>query len=76
MDLSKSFDHSVLLIKLWIPGVNTRNLAWFVNDLDGKKNYIKITNYADAMKQDIKCGVPQGSIRGSLIIFITSKQSP
>ena len=70
IDLSKVFDtvdHSILLKKLKMYCVNTTNLAWFASYLNGRKQYIKITESADTLKKDIKCGVPQGSILGPLL---------
>ena len=32
-------------------GVNTSNLAWFASYLNSRKQYIKITECADAMKK-------------------------
>ena len=72
IDLSKAFDtvdHSILLKKLVMYGVNTTNLIWFASYLNGRKQYIKITEYTDTLKKDIKCGVPQGSILGPLLFL-------
>ena len=47
IDLSKAFgnvDHSILLKKLEMYGVNTTNLAWFASYLNGRKQYIKLLN--------------------------------
>ena len=51
-------------------GINTSNVACFGSYLNGKKQYIKITECGDTVKQDIKCGVPQGSILGSLLFLL------
>ena len=53
-DLSKAFDtvdRSILLKKLEIYGVNTTNLAWFTGQLNGRKQYIKITEPAETVKR-------------------------
>ena len=50
-------------------GVNSTNLSWFSSYLNGRKQYIKITECADTVKKDIKCGVLQGSILG-LLLFV------
>ena len=73
IDLSKAFDtvdHSILLKEIEMYGVNTRNLAWFASYLNGRKQYIKITESTDTLKKDIKCGVPQGSILGPLLFLL------
>ena len=35
-------------------GINTTNLAWFANNLNGRKRYIRITECADTVEKDIK----------------------
>ena len=55
-------DHSLLLKRLEMYFVNTTNRAWFSSYLYGRKQYLKITECADILKQDTKSGVPQGSI--------------
>ena len=60
IDLSKAFDtvdHSILLKNLEMYGVNTTNLTWFASYLNGRKQYIKITESADTLKKGIWCGV-------------------
>ena len=56
--------------------VNTTNLAWFASYLNGKKQYIKITESADTLKKDIKCGVPQGSLLGPLLLLLYVNDLP
>ena len=44
IDLSKAFDtadHSILLKKLEMYGVNTMNLDWLASYLNGRKQFIK-----------------------------------
>ena len=42
----------MLLKKLEMYGVNTTNLAWFASYLNGRKQYIKITESADTLRKD------------------------
>ena len=73
INLSKTFDtinHSILLKKNKKCSVKTTNLAWFASYLNGRKQYINITESADTLKKDLKCGVPQGSILGPLLFFL------
>ena len=56
--------------------VNTTNLAWFASYLNGKKQYIKITESADTLKKNIKCGVPQGSLLGPLLLLLYVNDLP
>ena len=57
-------------------GVNTTNLVWFASYLNGRKQYIKITESADTVKKDIKCGAPQDSILGPLLFLLYVNDIP
>ena len=57
-------------------GFNTTNLAWFASYLNGRKQYVKLTEFADTVKKDIRCGVPQGSILGPLLFLLYVNNLP
>ena len=44
--------------------------------LNGRKQYIKITESADTLKKDIKCGVLQGSLLGPLLLLLYVNDLP
>lgn len=80
MDLSKAFDsvnHELLLSKLQEKGVKNNSLNWFKSYLTNRKQFVQI-NHITKSNCEIKCnsnlnqiklGVPQGSILGPLLFL-------
>ena len=72
IDLRKAFDtvdHARLLSKLPIYGIKNKELCWFESYLFGRKQIVS----HDGALSEIKvtsCGVPQGSILGSLLFTL------
>ena len=46
-----------------------KNLSWLKSYLENRKQYLNYNNDVTNLAQ-IKCGVPQGSILGSLLLLI------
>ena len=71
IDLKKAFDtvdHKILLRKLNAYGIRGNMLKWFESYLSNRTQYVVF----DGEKSDtnnIKCGVPQGSILGPLLLI-------
>ena len=73
IDLRKAFDtvdHSVLLRKLELYGITDRNYAWTKSYLSNRLQYIQIDENSRNEFCVVKCGVPQGSILGSLLFLL------
>ena len=71
LDFPKAFDrvdHNILLIKLQYHGIRGIALDSFKSYLAGRKQYV-IYNGTSSSSKVIKCGVPQGSILGTLLIY-------
>ena len=71
-DISKAFDrvwHKGLLFKLKSIGINGKLLSWFENYLSNRKQRVLINNKYSEW-ENIKAGVPQGSILGPLLFLI------
>ena len=72
LDLSKAFDtvnHNILLEKPKAYGIQSENLKWFRSYLSNRKQFI-LYNDLKTEVRIVKCGVPQGSILGSLLFLV------
>ena len=72
IDLSKAFDtvdHGILLHKLKHYGVTDTNLKWFKSYLTNRQQAVVYEDIKTNLLE-IPCGVPQGSILGSLLFLI------
>ena len=72
LDFKKAFDtvdHSVLLQKLHYYSVRGTAHNWFTSYLDGRTQTTQI-NSKISSKQNLTCGVPQGSVLGPLLFLL------
>ena len=79
IDLSEAFDtvdHSLLLKKLKLYGITDKNLTWFESYLSNRKQYIEIGENSKTYLKYVTCGVPQGSILGSLLFLVYVNDLP
>ena len=72
LDFSKAFDtvdHKILIAKLENYGIKGINLLWFKSYQEDRKQFIQY-DISSTPYKSIICGVPQGSILGSLLFLI------
>ena len=62
--------NNILLEKSEINGIVGKNLQWFKNYLNNRKQCIQINNEEKRNLLLVKCDAPQGSILGSLLFLI------
>ena len=76
-DLKKAFNtnHSVLLKKMEHHGIRGIALNWFTCYLSNRKQYVSV-NLHTCEYLNISCGVPQGSVLGSLSFLIYINNLP
>ena len=72
LDFRKAFDtvdHHILLKKLKYYGIRGISNKWFASYLSNRKQFVSINGYK-SNPPDVKCGMPQGSILGTLLFLI------
>ena len=72
LDIQKAFDtvnHKILLDKLYKYGIRGNAYKWFESYLTNRKQFVLYNNVKSSLL-DVECGVPQGSIRGSILFLV------
>ena len=72
MDLSKAFDtidHDILPQKLYHYGFREVSNEWFKSYLSNRKQMVSYNSILSS-SESVECGVPQGSILGTLLFII------
>ena len=73
IDYSKAFDtidHSILLRKLRLYDLDEKSLQWFGNYLSNRQQLVKANGNVFSNLQQVKTGVPQGSILGPFLFVV------
>ena len=72
LDFSKAFDtvnHKILINKMYKYGARGTAIEWFKSYLTNRKQYVCFNNI-NSSKLNVGCGIPQGSVLGSLLFLL------
>ena len=78
IDLCKAFDcldHAILLSKLKYYGLNDNAIKLLKNYLSDRDQYVQLGDFK-SQYHNISCGIPQGSVMGSLLFNIVINDLP
>jgi len=78
LNLSKAFDtidHNILLTKLHFYGIRGVALKWFRNYLANRSQFVSY-HHIHSVSHSVPCGVPQGSVLGSLLFISNTNGLP